>query len=55
MRTAKPRPAIRVRVHYEGKRSLVDAYAEVYAQILKSSEYTIDNHSAFQYNGRKGA
>lgn len=55
MRTAKPRPAIRVRAYYEGTRPLVDVYADVYAQILKSSEYAIDKHSAIQYNERKGA
>jgi len=53
MRTQN-RPAIRVRAHYEGKRPLVDAYADVYAQLLKSSEYAIDRDRAIQYNGRKG-
>ena len=54
MRTPKPRPAIRVRIHYDGGRPLVDAYAEVYALILKSSEYPIDKSNIMQYNGRQG-
>jgi len=56
MRTAKKRPLLNVRAHYDGKQPFVEAYADVFAQFLrsqrkaKSSIHTFDTGKQFHYD-----
>jgi len=54
MRTAKPRPIIKVHAYYDGTYPFVDAYADVIAMLLrekmsKSSIRTFDCREPFHY------
>ena len=55
MRTRK-RPVLRVHAHYDGKQPFLEAYADVFAKILrsqrraKSSIRTFDSSKTFHYD-----
>jgi hypothetical protein len=59
MGTRRKRPIIRVHAHFDGKRPLTEAYADVFALILrsqrkaKSSVHTFEGREPFHYDSSR--